>query len=357
MRRRDTGARRRSRVTATLAVVLGVALLAAACGDDNDKKAATNASPTTTAASSTTASPAGGIRIRAGLNDPKDGNIAVTEFLPDKVTVATGSKVSWGWSGTEPHSVTFKDGGKLPPPGPPDEKLFAPTPPTGDYDGSAALVNSGLLPQGPQAPPDFTLTFAKPGTYLYFCVIHPGMTGEVDVVADASKADTAKAVTDRGDAALDGYLAEGRAAKKKLAEAAPRKEAAGSGTNWFVEMGTTTEHTDILAFSPVPVSVKPGDQVTFVNNSQAPHTATFGPVPPNPTDPKVVNPAPGPSPQPLVGGGAFLNTGELPPDSPPGAGPPLAARSYTYTVPTAGTYSFVCALHVSSGMAGSINAA
>lgn len=350
-----SGARRRPRLMAVLAVVVGVALLAAACGDDDDDDNAAK-STTTTAATSSTPAQSGGIKVRAGLNDPTDGNIAVTEFLPEKVTVATGSKVSWGWSGTEPHSVTFKDGGKLPPPGPPDEALFAPTPPTGDYDGTAPLVNSGLLPQGPQAPPDFTLTFAKAGTYLYFCVIHPGMTGEVDVVDDAGKADTAKAVTDRGDAALDGYLTEGRAAKKKLAEAPPRKEAAGAANNWFVEMGTTTEHTDILAFSPVPVAVKAGDKVTFVNNSQAPHTATFGPVPPNPTDPKVVNPAPGPSPQPLVGGGAFLNTGQLPPDSPPGAGPPLAARSYTYTVPTAGNYSFVCALHVASGMAGSINA-
>jgi plastocyanin len=51
----------------------------------------------------------------------------------------------------------------------------------------------------------------------------------------------------------------------------------------------------------------------------------------------------------------LFNTGTLPPNAPPGAGPPLAARSYTYTVPTAGTYNYVCIYHVPSGMAGTIS--
>jgi plastocyanin len=122
-------------------------------------------------------------------------------------------------------------------------------------------------------------------------------------------------------------------------------------------MGASTAHTDVLAFSPSP-SVKAGDKVTFLNDSAAPHTATFsGNTPPiqNPTDPRADAPAPGPSPQTL-NATDFFNTGLLPPNAPPGAGPPEAARSFTFTGPAAGNYSYYCILHVSSGMGSALTA-
>ena len=132
------------------------------------------------------------------------------------------------------------------------------------------------------------------------------------------------------------------------------KNADGS-TTYNVEMGISTAHTDVLAFTPTPRKVKSGDQVTFVNNTSAPHNASFGGelVPTIPTLPDVVNPVPGPSPQTLAQG-VYLNTGWLPPKTKPG--PDLAARSYTYEVPAPGKYTYVCVLHLPSGMAGEINA-
>ena len=44
------------------------------------------------------------------------------------------------------------------------------------------------------------------------------------------------------------------------------------------------------------------------------------------------------------------------PDAPPGYGPPEAARSFTFTVPAAGDYQYICILHAPSGMAGQITA-
>jgi plastocyanin len=123
-------------------------------------------------------------------------------------------------------------------------------------------------------------------------------------------------------------------------------------------MGTSTAHADILAFKPVPVGVKAGDQVTFVNDSGAPHTATFfGQQPPiaSPLDPRVGQPLPGPSPQ-MLDATKLFNTGLLPPNAPPGAGPPLPARSFTFVVPKAGSYSYVCLLHAPSQMTGAITA-
>ena len=94
-------ARRRAVAIAITVVVVataGVALIA----------------PAATAQTSTTA-----CRYKPGVNDPKDPNIAVLEFMPKTITVPTGATVTWNWTGTiEPHSVTFTaPGQELPPPG------------------------------------------------------------------------------------------------------------------------------------------------------------------------------------------------------------------------------------------------
>jgi plastocyanin len=59
----------------------------------------------------------------------------------------------------------------------------------GNYtmSGTERYINSGVMwPEG-QSPPgsplieEFTITFEIPGTYSYICLIHPWMTGQVDV--------------------------------------------------------------------------------------------------------------------------------------------------------------------------------
>jgi plastocyanin len=333
--------------------VLGLLVLVvttlAACGgserSDDVQTTATQAAPST-------------VSLRAGLNDPEDPNIAILEFLPESVTVARGAKVEWQFKGPEPHSVTFFPPGQAPPPPGSDLELFAPTPPKGPYDG-ATLVNSGLRPQGPTPASPFQVAFDTPGTFRYHCVIHPLMTGTVTVAEQAGEADPQSQITARGDEEVAKWLAEGRAAKKRLTETPAKRTNNSDGTtSWRVEMGSTTEHTDVLAFAPLATKIKPADRVVFVNDSGAPHTATFAGrqrLPSDPESPKVMKPAPGPSPQRL-NPTTYFNTGWLPPNAPPGAGPPERARSFTYVVPAAGTYPYVCVLHVPSGMAGTIQA-
>ena len=53
--------------------------------------------------------------LKGGLNDPKDPNIAVLEFLPETLKVATDTTVTWEIAGPEPHSVTFVPPGTEPP--------------------------------------------------------------------------------------------------------------------------------------------------------------------------------------------------------------------------------------------------
>jgi plastocyanin len=332
-------------VAGSLAVL---ALLAAGCGDDSGDDA--KASDTT----ATTVEVPDGIVVGAGINDPKDANLAVLEFLPAKVTVEVGTPVRWEWNGTEPHSVTFVPEGQEAPNVEADPSQAAPVPATGPIDGTA-LVSSGLQPLG-AAPTPFETTFAKAGTYEYLCLIHPNMTGEVDVVEQGADADSPADVAEARASDTADYLAELRAAKADLVKADPVKEDDGDGTStWTIEMGRSTEHGDVLAFAPTPAKVKAGDTVTFVNNSQAPHTASFfgtgSEQIQSPFDPKAVQPSPGPSPQALSPEG-YINTGWLPPD----AGPPLAQRSFSFTVPAAGTYAYVCILHAPSEMVGTIEA-
>jgi len=341
--------RRRRAALATVAAAL-VAFGAACSSSDNSKNASKSK-----ASGVVTAEP---ITIRAGMNDPDHTQIAVLQFMPARATVSVGQKVSWSWNDTkEPHTVTFFPPGQSAPAPGSDTSLFAPTPPKGAYDGTT-LVNSGLVPQGPQAPPPFVMTFAKAGTYNYTCVIHPQMVGTIVVVA-GDAGETAAAVTTRGDQEKGQWLAEGNEAFQKFESAAPASTKNRDGTTtWTVQMGTSTPHTDILAFAPVPAAVKHGDKVTFVNNSMAPHTASFfNRQPPiqNPEDPAAQKAAPGPSPQNLNANDLF-NTGTLPPNAPPGAGPPEAARSFTFSVPAAGDYQYVCIYHAPSGMAGEIKA-
>ena len=70
-------------------------------------------------------------------------------FSPATITVPVGTTVRWTNHDDIPHTVVSED------------KVFK----------SQALDSDG----------DFTYTFTKPGTYGYFCSIHPKMVGKVVV--------------------------------------------------------------------------------------------------------------------------------------------------------------------------------
>ncbi len=85
--------------------------------------------------------PAAGSAAAVGIKDFK--------FAPPVLTVPVGAAVTWVNHDEEPHTVTSG---------------------TGAF-GSAGLVNDD----------SFVQTFTKPGTYQYFCAIHPYMKGTVVV--------------------------------------------------------------------------------------------------------------------------------------------------------------------------------
>lgn len=72
-------------------------------------------------------------------------------FSPATLTVRAGARVTWTNRDDEPHTVTSSG----------NPRAFA----------SGALDTDGM----------FSFTFDKPGTYPYYCAIHPHMTGVIIV--------------------------------------------------------------------------------------------------------------------------------------------------------------------------------
>ena len=78
-------------------------------------------------------------------------NIQNFAYQPANMQVRAGTTVTWTNQDNVPHSVTFKNG----------------------------MKDSGLLSAGQS----FNYTFNTPGTYQYYCTVHPYMVATVTVVS------------------------------------------------------------------------------------------------------------------------------------------------------------------------------
>ena len=134
------------------------------------------------------------------------GQADVVQFLPvGSLSIKTGDTVHWSNPTFTPHTVTFTSGGEEPdliatipnPKGtPPSFDTFSPAAlfPAGGktYDGTG-LAHSGIFDASGEFPAgtEYSLTFTKPGTYNYICILHDdqGMKSTI-VVSDRAAAPT-----------------------------------------------------------------------------------------------------------------------------------------------------------------------
>ena len=88
---------------------------------------------------------------------PAQGEVEVamqgSQFRPAEVTIEAGTTVVWTNQDALPHTVTAGSRGNP----------------------------SGLFDEDVGAGGEFSFTFEEPGTYEYYCSIHPGMDGTVVV--------------------------------------------------------------------------------------------------------------------------------------------------------------------------------
>jgi plastocyanin len=89
--------------------------------------------------------------VATGAVTPSTVTIDNFAFAPAMLTVAPGTKIVWDNKDEEPHTVVSADG--------------------------------GLTFKSPALDTDdkFSFTFDKPGTYKYFCSVHPHMVGTIVV--------------------------------------------------------------------------------------------------------------------------------------------------------------------------------
>ncbi len=161
----------------------------------------------------------------------------------------------------------------------------AATPPTpvdlGDasYDGTS-FMNTGLLWKGSSA----TATFPIPGTYIFDCVIHPGMSGEIDVVETGAGGATTQAEADAAAAAsTDALLSQEDAVRQaRLDDVESVKNPDGTTTwNIFADASTVpadlpgggTGYLELYEMLPTGLEIGVGDTVHW--SAIGAHTVTF----------------------------------------------------------------------------------
>lgn len=102
----------------------------------------------------TLASAAGALLLLAGtaFAAPLD-TVTIDNFAfdPPALTVVPGTKVTWINKDDEPHTIV------------------------------SASKGTPFKSEGLDTDDSFTFVFAKPGTYKYFCSIHPHMVGQIVV--------------------------------------------------------------------------------------------------------------------------------------------------------------------------------
>jgi plastocyanin len=262
----------------------------------------------------------------------RDQAIQGMAFLPGALWIDVGDTVVWTVGSGDIHTVTFLPPGQVPP-------SFTGTPNQVNrvggnvYDGKH-YFNSGvmtLFPSAsgfPHAAKTYALTFAVPGDFTYYCLVHPSMIAVVHVRPAGtpypfSQEEYNNRIQERSQAILhDG---------QKLAHIAK-----GSSSNHNVIDGIGDGLASVMRFFPQRIVIHVGDTVTFTNRDvMEPHTVTFGPPPKNDAA-RYGNPS--------AFNGQPLNSGFI------GPFPGTFGPSYTVKFVKAGTYPFYCALHDYLGM-------
>jgi plastocyanin len=128
-----------------------VAFALASCGGGDDDTTVTEAEPAATAPNpEDESSPAETQQPTGKLERSVKVEIVDFAYSPDPVQVETGGKVIWQNTDAAPHTATADDGS----------------------------FDTGTLEEGKLK----SESFKEPGTYTYFCEIHPTMHGTVEVI-------------------------------------------------------------------------------------------------------------------------------------------------------------------------------
>ena len=300
------------------------------------------------------------LNISAGFGS---GTVAGNAYGPGDVTIMVGDTAKWTITSDEVHSITFGAnpaggppptwpvaGFTAPPPGPPGPVTMGPVAYTG-----TEFLNTGLISKGSTS----SVTFNSAGTFNYFCVIHSGMAGKVNVVSSGTV--TTQAQADAASAATSNLLLSqvaplrqktlDSAAGVLLPDGTTRWDIWTNGVNAPTTMpGGGTGYLELLEFIPPNLGIKAGDTVHW--QSTATHSVTF--LAPGQNVGALLGQYGGPTgipaakPSATYDGASFYNSGPL------SFGPPGSPKDFSLIFPNQGVFNYVCVFHAENGQVGTI---
>ena len=259
----------------------------------------------------------------------------------------------------------------------------SPQSPPCSFDGTK-VVSSGTIPTSVGAA--FAVQIAPttaPGTYTYVCLVHPNMSGTLNVVAAGKPATSPGALASQAASELS-HLNAGAAAAEAKADVPTFTLNADGTRTWHERVGLTVDDVELLEYLPPDLPIHKGDSVNFdaSGTTQEIHTVTTpggGNDPAAlPFQPAVCEAASGPDTpaNPNVSGPPYtgcadpsgyeqpFNLGQVgpPTDIPspatpasltlvgPAGIPPFGVpASHTYKLTNNGTYAFFCFFHSNMG--------
>jgi plastocyanin len=227
---------------------------------------------------------------------PQGHNFLYVDFFPrDTLRVHRGDVVDFSWNTGSPdgaHTVMLPvTGGSIQSFVVPDSDdgpqqfeaspaVFAPSDPSCGFAANpcsytgASRVNSGFAPNAPGN--DFFVKMNGPvGTVKFFCELHPGMQGSLQVVPDGTPTSTPEQVQT---SAVLQYITDTIGALRAEFDVSSRAlshDADGTRT-LTVTAGTATQFVEVAEMLPRNVRVQSGDKVNWVTSTiRDVHTVTF----------------------------------------------------------------------------------
>ena len=186
------------------------------------------------------------VNISAGAGSGPNCSQSNNCFSPDTVTVAPGTTVEWQNNDKVSHTVTSGS-------------------PSDNQTGT--IFDSSLIAAGK----DFTFTFNNPGTYNYFCQVHPWMTGQVIVSASAATIPSTPSTPSTTSSMPSSMNTTNNTSTTSSTPSTPSMPSTPSTTSSMPSSMNTTNNTSTTSTSApaVPVNSAPATPATY-----APTTTT-----------------------------------------------------------------------------------
>lgn len=268
------------------------------------------------------------------------------DFYANDITIDAGDSVTWRIASEEPHTISFLAPGQTPPP-PGSPGVTRPA--GGTTEDGTTFTSSGLI----GVSKTYTLTFPKPGTYAYMCLIHrPEMLGKIIVQKAGTPYPHSQGYYTHAGELDEWHDLNAAQTSVQLFPYPDRGTTLAAGIAPGLAIGKPSQST-VLRFldtddaptidAAEDVVIKVNTTLTWVNQSNnEPHTITL-PKAGQPLPPLPPFAPPSGLPGNIYDGTVLTNSGIV-----------LPGHAYHLKFVKAGTYTYYCLFHDDEGMKGFI---